>query len=472
MKSCPAFLPYMAFLIFLSTVAPLLAQNGQKALRVEALGAAPQRQAPLVEVTMDRPNLVYDVGSDAHATVKTQIDGFLYLFYVHSDGGVYVLLPNEFQAPIHVTKGGAYTIPDTGDAALFRITASEPLGAGLVKAIILDKPCEAINMKALAKGQVLLELDEAGLNAFALEVTGKGVGTRPGTTTPANAVGSADAPRILGDHQVRIETVSVQQFDKGKVARRAKRRFVVSVGVGKQKHAEQFTPHAACEKDARQFAQIMKVQYGTDSVLLLNEDVTATNVHTTLLEIAKQSQPGDEVILFWSGHGTICPDISGDETDHTDEVLVTYDGDSDDVEGTMILDDMLGRWVQDFVGCEMLVIIDACFAGGQARNEKSISWEGEFNRFTKDITEQQATVLCASSRGQLAHVKTEKDLSVMTHFLLEYLERHQNTKVTIDRLFEHLKTTVPEYTKQADGIRVAQEPVLIGNTKSRIVFGD
>ncbi|MCA9008706.1 MAG: caspase family protein [Planctomycetaceae bacterium] len=459
-------------LLFLSANNALWAQDAQKALRVEALRAAPQRQAPVVEVTMDRPDLVYELGSEAHATVKTQVEGFLYLLYVHSDGNVYVLLPNEFQAPIHVTTGGAYTIPDKGDAAQFRITASEPLGTGLVKAIVLDKPCESINIKALAKGQVLLELDESRLNDLALELTGKGVGTRPGANQPVSNFSSVDSSRILGDHQIRIETVSVQQFKKGNAARRGKRRFVVAVGVGKQKHAEQFTPHAACENDARQFAQTMKGQYGTDSVLLLNEDVTAINVHKTLLDVARQSQPGDEVILFWSGHGTICPDISGDETDRTDEVLVTYDGDPDDVEGTMILDDMLGRWVQDFVGCEMLVIIDACFAGGQARNEKSISWEGEFNRFTKDITEQQATVLCASSRGQLAHVKTEKDLSVMTHFLLEYLERHQNTKVTIDRLFEHLKTTVPEYTKQADGIRVAQEPVLIGNTKSRIVFGD
>jgi hypothetical protein len=445
---------------------PVMAQEGTRALRIEAIAASPRHQAPLLEVRVDHPDQIYELGESAKVTVRTQVNGFLYLIYVHADGTPTLLFPNEHEPENQVTKGGEYTIP--GPEAGFRLAVSPPAGPGLVKAFVLDRKSSSIGVQGLAKGAVVLELDDTHLNAFEQEVTGKGVGVRPGNNPKVNT-DLPDTGRVLADHQVRITTVADGRFDTAKRSMRPGQRIVVAVGVGVQKHEDQFRSLPPCRNDATQFASLMEKRYAADkTVLLLDQDVTADKVRTTLQHLAKETAPGDEVILFWSGHGSHCRDDSDDETDGEDEALVTWDGDQNDVHGTMVVDDMLGRWIQDFAGCETLVIMDTCYSGGQARNEKGISWDSEFNSFTKDISEKQATVLCSSTRAQLSHVRTKRDLSVMTHFLLEYFDKHSETPVTVNDLFRHIEDSVPKYTVAQHGVE--QNPVLIGNVRSRIVF--
>lgn len=202
--------------------------------------------------------------------------------------------------------------------------------------------------------------------------------------------------------------------------------------------------------------------------MLLDREVTAGTFRRSLAEVAAETQPGDEVIIFWSGHGDQVPDNSGDETDHLDEALVLSNGQRSNVAGSTILDDNLGRWVQDFSGCEVIVILDSCHSGGQARNEKGISWEDEFNRFTKDISEQQATVICSSSRTFKSFTRRDQSLSVMPHFLLEILNQASNRSLTVQEVFEYLEQKVPEYSGRQFGLD--QVPVLVGNARSKIVF--
>lgn len=457
----------VASVVVLLLCGQTMAQDGTRALQVEAITAPRQQQAPLLEVSVDNPGLIYQIDESAIVTVRSQVNGFLYLIYVHADGTATLLFPNEHEPENRVTKGGSYTIP--GPEAGFRLAVSPPTGTGLVKAFVLDKRCSSISVDGLAKGAVLLELDDSHLKAFEQEVTGKGVGVRPGSDLPAGTE-ARESAQILADHQVRITTVPDGRFDTAKRSLRPHRRFVIAVGVGIQKHEEQFRSLPPCRNDATQFAALMEKRYAADkTILLLDQEVTADKVRTTLHELAKETAPGDEVILFWSGHGSHCRDDSDDEADGEDEALVTWDGDQNDVHGTMVVDDMLGRWIQDFAGCEMLVIMDTCFSGGQARNEKGISWDSEFNSFTKDITEKQATVLCSSTRAQLSHVRTKRDLSVMTHFLLECFEKHRDSQVTVSELFRHIEGAVPKYTVAQHGVE--QNPVLIGNVKSKIVFG-
>ncbi len=56
----------------------------------------------------------------------------------------------------------------------------------------------------------------------------------------------------------------------------------------------------------------------------------------------------------------------------------------------------------------------------------------------------------------------------MTHFLLECFEKHKDSQVTVSELFRHIEGAVPKYTVAQHGVE--QNPVLIGNVKSKIVF--
>jgi len=440
----------------------LYAQGREKALTVERIRAPLNAQAQLLEVSLDQLNMVYELGETATITVKTEVNGFLYVIYVHTDGEAELLFPNEHEPFNTVTKGGSYRIP--GAIADFELKVSPPTGSGFVKAFVVNKPIKSLKRTGDDVG-ILLDLNAKRLNDLQTELS-KGAGIRLGTNeADANPV----EPQVLADHQVRITTVPAGQFAKGKDRTvREKKRFVVAFGVGVQEAGSGFRSIPACTHDAREFAQLMTGRYGAEATLLLDREVTAESVRRTLSEVARKTQPKDEVILFWSGHGGQVEDTSGDEADGLDELLVPWNGKMSDVAGTMILDDALGRWVQDFSGCELLVILDACHSGGQARNEKSISWAGDLNRFTKDITEEQATLICSSSRSELSFPRKEMDLSVMTHFLIEILVAQERRTVTVADIMSYLEEKVPKYMKERIGLE--QTPVLVGNSKSRIVF--
>lgn len=97
---------------------------------------------------------------------------------------------------------------------------------------------------------------------------------------------------------------------------------------------------------------------------------------------AAESQPGDTLVFYFSGHGAQAPDMSGDEGGGYDEILLPADasgwkGSIGAVENA-ILDDELQDWAQDALsrGVRVVGLIDACHsatgfralgAGGVAR---------------------------------------------------------------------------------------------------------
>ena len=97
------------------------------------------------------------------------------------------------------------------------------------------------------------------------------------------------------------------------------------------------------------------------SVVLTNADATRAAVRRAFERVAAQAGPDDLFLFFFSGHG-VQEDTtpSAVEPDGRAEVLALRDGDMTDAE----LGEMFSR-----VNTRMaLVVIDACFSGGFARN--------------------------------------------------------------------------------------------------------
>jgi len=68
-------------------------------------------------------------------------------------------------------------------------------------------------------------------------------------------------------------------------------------------------------------------------------------------------KPEDRVVLYYNGHGGQVKDLSGDEADGCDEVLIPYDLDNP------ILDDEIQVLLQRIPAEQVLVILDSCFSG-------------------------------------------------------------------------------------------------------------
>lgn len=96
-----------------------------------------------------------------------------------------------------------------------------------------------------------------------------------------------------------------------------------------------------------------------------HDRATKSAIENRLAWLVDGAQPGDLLVLHFSGHGTQVRDRDGDELeDGLDEVLCPYDMSWD---GAFITDDYLRGRLQVPPGVVLEVILDACHSGESTR---------------------------------------------------------------------------------------------------------
>jgi hypothetical protein len=111
---------------------------------------------------------------------------------------------------------------------------------------------------------------------------------------------------------------------------------------------------------------ITRFSFNDSDCILLTDNTkvkpTKTNILNNLTNILKNSVSGDTVVFTYSGHGTNTVDLSRDEDDGQDELLVPIDATSI---RTCILDDDLKQLLVTYLkpDVKMFCIVDSCFSG-------------------------------------------------------------------------------------------------------------
>jgi hypothetical protein len=107
---------------------------------------------------------------------------------------------------------------------------------------------------------------------------------------------------------------------------------------------------------------LLRHLWGFDEVgVLTGREATARALDTQFHRFLVASRRAEDVVLFYyTGHGSFYPDESGDEPDGYDECLVS-------AEGLALLDDTLGRWVDEIPARQITVVFDTCHAGTALR---------------------------------------------------------------------------------------------------------
>ena len=108
----------------------------------------------------------------------------------------------------------------------------------------------------------------------------------------------------------------------------------------------------------------------SDIRLLLNGEATRRGILDEIQAwLVDGSRPGDEVLLYFSGHGFQQPDLDGDEADKLDETLVPVDArvDQGRVVRGMITDDELALLLARLADRKTYVLVDACHSGTSTR---------------------------------------------------------------------------------------------------------
>jgi hypothetical protein len=445
------------------------------------------RPAFLVRVAVDHPNHVYREGDKLVARVRSEKDGFLYLFNITPDGRVNCLFPNKFQRDNRIKAGQAVAVPDEKAGFDFPIQGPK-FGRETLKALVALKPLEELvrhqetkdvfSVEALTK-LVATPIDPERLTGLERDI---GLAARPQPVAAAQE-------RLLA--QVAEHDVAVLTLRKGEPVPAAPtvagtprpgpakpRRLGAFIGISAYKDGN-IRPLTASHKDAQEMARFMKASCGLDeAITLTNDQATLARIEELIrVRLPAATRAGDEVFLFWSGHGGRVSDTTGLEPDGLSEYLVPYDGKlgrAAEVRASMLLDVTFARWVQALDGRKVVIILDACHSGGQAAGAKGLGdkvdgerdsdlgfFQAPFQR-AKNIGQKEVAVLASSKATQPSYERREGDLSVMTYCLLERLKAAG--QVTLKEGFAHVQKAVPAYVSARFKAREAQTPVLYDQT--------
>ena len=115
----------------------------------------------------------------------------------------------------------------------------------------------------------------------------------------------------------------------------------------------------------------------TNILTITDANATKQGIEAKIEELIKSAQPGDKIVIHYSGHGQQVRDYSNDEPDGYDEAIVPYDAPSESRESSYhgekhILDDEINVWIGKLrakVGSEghVLLIMDSCCSGSASR---------------------------------------------------------------------------------------------------------
>ena len=159
----------------------------------------------------------------------------------------------------------------------------------------------------------------------------------------------------------------------GPQERAALTRWAFIVGVSDYIHFEDVEGGdlPGAEHDARRVRDVLIMRWGVPEAnvrMLLNHDATKAAMEEGITGwLAGNAQPGDQVTIFYAGHGSQMWDEDGDEDDGLDETLAPADVTPTSTEFD-ISDDEFNEWLGMLPTDNVLVVLDNCNSGTGTRD--------------------------------------------------------------------------------------------------------
>jgi hypothetical protein len=105
-----------------------------------------------------------------------------------------------------------------------------------------------------------------------------------------------------------------------------------------------------------------------DVRVVLDDRATAGGIRHRLEWLLEEAGPGDQRVLYYSGHGAQLPEYAPDErVDHKKECLVPHDFDWT-LERAISDDELTGLYTQLDYRTHFLILLDCCHSGGMSRD--------------------------------------------------------------------------------------------------------
>ena len=457
-----------------------------------------QQPSFYVHAEVDRKSGEYYAGEQLTLSVASESDAYLYVIYQQADGETYVVFPNSGQPDNRVAARQAVKIPAAKDT--FRWTVSAPFGKEMMKVIACKQRVEALEKPDVrrkratpvgakdlaAAGRELLEKlpadqwSEVELDIITHE--GKNPNARPAENrygvffgisgqdvTPAlvEAYGK-QADKDLGacifDAALMEQTMresgglSDTRFYSGKEATRANFEAAVTGWLANSSrpgdtvviyfsgHGGQIPDDGRDEADGLDEILVPCDVLSVDAVVALREKQRQGTLDATLAARLEGAEK-----LLAANHLSDLPNVARmkallarEVAPEQDELRILQAADTLLRRTSCISDDLFGRWMQALMGRKVIVILDACHAGGFAvvvngqkkGDEEDVPvqfdfLEKEIGRL-KDLGQPDSALLAACRAAEEAlngHARSP--------------DSHDPAEQALARLFEGLKIELP-----------------------------
>jgi Caspase domain len=151
------------------------------------------------------------------------------------------------------------------------------------------------------------------------------------------------------------------------------RRLAVVAGIDEYPHLRADQQLRGCVNDAELMAEVLMGTFGfpEDGITLLrNAEASRDGILAALERLVADAQPGDVVVVHFSGHGSQMTDREGDEADGLDETIVPADSGRGAWPNRDITDDEIYEVLTRLTAQTPLVtlIFDCCHSGSVTRD--------------------------------------------------------------------------------------------------------
>ena len=219
-------------------------------------------------------------------------------------------------------------------------------------------------------------------------------------------------------------------------------------------------------------------------VLLLNSDATTSNFIAALNAISDVVTSNDVLVVFFSGHGSQWADLPPiDEEDDWDEALCFIDID--------MTDDWLSSLLNNVPVGQLLVLVDACYSGGQIRgkSEEGLSPQSVGVGLAEDLARtnnvggrdledmsRSFVAITASADDESSIESSSLQHGVFTYYLLEAMtgpaDAHGNNDglISAEECYSYLRPNVVSFTASVDALH--NPKILDTNLLEELIFAE
>ena len=208
---------------------------------------------------------------------------------------------------------------------------------------------------------------------------------------------------------------------------------------------------------------------------LFDDQASLKNIKNTLGKLAQIVKPNDMVFMYYSGHGGVTPDMTGEEADGRRKYILPHDVSIQNLDATGLRSSELSLLLDRISANKFVFVMDCCFSGGQIEGGKLKSVSPANTPIGTDVYGQLSAagriVISASQPDQVSFETVEFGHGIFTHHLLEALDGKADFDT--DKLVSLLETYIyvqREVAMSARKLGQIQQPKLMGNVSGSIIL--